>query len=92
MARYRYCCVGYGIHLPVGGVYASGRIEVYDNQYQEPYPVNEFHYWIPLEQEAEWRNFWNNLNTDYPLSVGLTGWDEVEKEHSRIESLGAAQK
>lgn len=91
MARYTYYCVGYGLTLPVGNVYASGRIEVYDSESRER-KVNEFHYWIPEEQEAEWRNFWDNLKTDYPLSIGQTGWESVEKEHKKILALDDAQK
>ncbi|HWY33451.1 MAG TPA: hypothetical protein VNX68_02320 [Nitrosopumilaceae archaeon] len=91
MARYTYYCVGYGLTLPVGNVYASGRIEVYDSESPER-RINEFPYWIPLEQESEWRNFWDNLKTDYPLSIGQTGWESVEKEHEKIAALADAQK
>ncbi len=91
MARYSYNCVGYGLTLPVGNVYASGRIEVYDSESPER-KINEFPYWIPLEQESEWRNFWDNLKTDYPLSIGLTGWESVEKEHEKLIALNDAQK
>lgn len=85
MARYTYCCVGYGLTKPVGDVYASGRIEVHDSESPES-KINEYSYWIPLQQEAVWRNFWDNLKTDYPLSIGENGWSQVEKEHNTIRA------
>jgi len=68
--RYSYSTVGYGVFSLVGQVYDIGRIEVYDRKEGSGYSDFEFGYWVPHEQAAEFRDFWDNFETDFPIWIG----------------------
>ena len=77
--RYNYSTTGYGVFHDMGKVYASGRIEVYDIESENGYAVDEGTYWIPIENEDDLRNFFDNLETDFPININIGDLSNCEK-------------
>jgi len=70
----------------MGEVYATGRIEVYDERETSGYPIHEGNYWIPLNVEDTVRKFFQNLKTDEPILIEIGHFSNCEK--ASAEKLG----
>ena len=51
--------------------YAGGRIEIWDIESKEPYPIAEGRFLIPLEYFADFREWVENIKTDLPLYISI---------------------
>lgn len=77
--RYHYSTTGYGVFSLMGVIYASGRIEIYDVEDDSGYAIDEGSYWIPLKDEEKFRDFFDELETDFPVRIKLGHYNECEK-------------
>ena len=74
--RYSYQTVGYGVFSLLGEIYRMGRIEVYDDQDNSSYACGEGEYCLPFEQAQQFEDFIENLESDYPIQIGLGSINE----------------
>ena len=85
MSRYSYSTTGYGVFSLMGEVYATGRIEVYDERETSGYAISEGNYWVPLNVEDTVRKFFRNLKTDEPILIEI--WNFYDCERASAEKL-----
>ena len=79
MSRYSYSTTGYGVFSLMGEVYATGRIEVYDEKEWSGYAISEGNYWVPLNVEDTVRKFFRNLKTDEPILIEIGNFYDCER-------------
>jgi len=77
--RYSYSTVGYGIFSLMGYFYASGRIEIYDDEDESEYAIDEGSYWVPLKDEWKVRDFFDDLETTDPLYIRVGSFEDCQK-------------
>jgi hypothetical protein len=69
--RYSYSTVGYGVFSLFGEKYSMGRIEIFDDQDESGYQVDEGSYSIPHEIVDKFRDFIESLETDLPIHIEI---------------------
>lgn len=76
--RYHYSTVGYGVFSLLGERYRMGRVEIFDNQNQSGYAVDEGAYCMPFVAARQFEDFIESLETDFPINIeiGTHKWCE----------------
>ena len=69
--RYYYSTVGYGIFSLLGEKYRMGRIEIFDNQNNSGYQIDEGVYCMPFESANQFEQFIENIETDLPIHIEI---------------------
>ena len=69
--RYSYSTVGYGVFSLLGERYRMGRIEIFDNQSESGYAVDEGTYCIPFVAASQFEDFIESLETDLPINIEI---------------------
>jgi hypothetical protein len=69
--RYSYSTVGYGVMSLFGEKYSMGRIEIFDDQDESGYQVDEGIYSVPHEIVGKFRDFIESLETDLPIHIEI---------------------
>lgn len=82
--RYRYSTVGYGIFSLMGEKYRMGRIEIFDNENDSGYQVDEGIYTMPLEAASQFEDFIESLETDLPINIEIGNHKWCEEECAKI--------
>ena len=78
--RFSYSTVGYGVFSLMGEKYRMGRIEIFDNQDESGYQVEEGIYTMPFVAANQFEDFIDSLETDLPIhiEIGSHKWCENE--------------
>ena len=78
--RFYYSTVGYGVFSLMGEKYRMGRIEIFDNQDESGYAVDEGIYTMPFVAANQFEDFIDSLETDLPINIeiGSHSWCESE--------------
>ena len=84
--RFSYSTVGYGIFSLFGEKYRMGRIEIFDNQDESGYAVDEGIYTMPFVAANQFEDFMDSLETDLPIHISIGSHQWCEKECAK--SLG----
>ena len=69
--RYSYSTVGYGVFSLFGEKYSMGRIEIFDDQDESAYQIDEGIYSVPYEIADKFRDFIESLETDLPIHIEI---------------------
>jgi len=88
--RYHYSTVGYGVFTRLGELYSIFRVEIYDNENESPYSVSEAICYADHETAGKIRDFFDNLETDFPvyINMGSSEWcQKAVKEHLGVDDL-----
>jgi hypothetical protein len=80
LGRFSYSTVGYGVFSLMGEKYRMGRIEIFDNQDESGYQVEEGIYTMPFVAANQFEDFIDSLETDLPIhiEIGSHKWCENE--------------
>lgn len=84
--RYSYSTVGYGVFSLFGEKYSMGRIEIFDDQDESAYQIDEGIYSVPYEIADKFRDFIESLETDLPIHIEIGNHEWCEEECAK--SLG----
>jgi hypothetical protein len=84
--RYSYSTVGYGVFSLFGEKYSMGRIEIFDDQDESAYQIDEGIYSVPYEIVDKFRDFIESLETDLPIHIEIGNHEWCEEECAK--SLG----
>lgn len=84
--RYYYSTVGYGVMSLLGERYRMGRIEIFDKKNDSGYQVDEGTYCMPFESAAQFEDFIENIETDYPIHIEMGNHQQCQNSVS--EELG----
>jgi len=88
--RFGYSTVGYGIFNLLGEKYRMGRIEVFDEDANSSYQIDEGTYCMPYEAAAAFEDFIDCLQTELPIQIKLGTVENCEKECAK--ALGLSSK
>lgn len=77
--RYSYSCVGEGLFSSLGKLYRAGRIEIFDSHRQDGYAIDEGRFFLPFEVSSQIEDFFDDLETDYPIYIQLGDVKSCEK-------------
>ena len=78
--RYSYEITGEAVLNPDYYGYAAGRIEVWDDQNDSGYPIEEFRYFIPAELEQKFREFVDSTKSDLPIMIHWGEFEDIKKK------------
>jgi hypothetical protein len=84
--RFSYHTVGYGVMSLFGEKYRMGRIEIFDNQSDSGYQVDEGSYSLPFEAASQFEDFIESIETDLPIEIKIGSHEWCEEECAK--SLG----
>ena len=75
-----YSTVGYGVFSLLGERYRMGRIEIFDNENDSGYQVDEGIYCMPFVAANQFEDFIESLETELPIhiEIGSHKWCEEE--------------
>jgi hypothetical protein len=84
--RYWYSTVGYGVFSLLGEFYRMGRVEIFDREDTSGYAIGEGTYCMPHIAAAQFEDFIQSLQTDFPLCIELGSVKQCSKAVSeRLE-------
>ena len=80
LGRFHYSTVGYGVFSLMGEKYRMGRVEIFDNQDESGYAVDEGIYTMPFVAANQFEDFMDSLQTELPIhiEIGSHKWCESE--------------
>ena len=77
--RYSYSTVGYVVFSLLGEKYRTGRIEIYDQQDESGYAIDEGTYWMPHDVAAKFEDVMDSLETDLPIQINIGSIEQCSK-------------
>ncbi len=78
--RFSYHTVGYGVFSLMGERYRMGRVEIFDNQNESGYAVDEGSYCMPFVAANQFEDFIESLQTDLPIEIKVGYFDDCKRE------------
>jgi hypothetical protein len=89
--RFGYSTVGYGIFNLLGEKYRMGRIEIFDEEANSSYQIDEGTYCMPYEAAAAFEDFIDCFQTDLPIQIQMGTVENCEKECAKALGLSCKE-
>lgn len=90
--RYSYSTVGYGVFSLMGERYRIGRVEIFDDQDESGYAIDEGSYCMPFEAANQFEDFMESLQTDLPIEIKIGSYKKCETECAKDLGLDSVEQ